>query len=227
VTSGFARLGADQRTQPGYSSIGQKGWDDRFCVRNAHSVTCPAAVRRLFEVEPRTGLRWVDLLGYQDVVVEQGQPLARMRRVTRAAGGWEETGRSRDYVRFSRVTPLEPTGRVSAVLGRATVTALDVARSSESYRVQSARGATLVFRDLSWPGYVASLDGAPLAVGRLSRTLVTVDVPAGADGRLTLAYLPMPATTWMPLVGAGAVLIGLTVVLAWPGRVLGRPGRRR
>ena len=132
VTSGFARLGADQRTQPGYSSIGQKGWDERFCVRSAHSDTCPAAVRRLFEVEPRTGLPWVDLLGYQDVVVERGLPLARMQAAARAAGGWEETGRTRDYVRFSRVTPLAATGRVTAVLGQATLTALDVARSSRA-----------------------------------------------------------------------------------------------
>ena len=226
VTSGFARLGADQRTQPGYSSIGQKGWDQRFCVRSAHSDTCPAAVQRLFEVEPRTGLPWVDLLGYRDVVVEQGRPLARMQRITRATGGWEETGRSRDYVRFSRVTPPGTTGRVTAVLGQASVTALDVARSSQGYRVRSARGATLVFRDLYWPGYVATLDGAPLAVGRLSDTLVTVDVPAGADGRLTLEYVAMPPTMWMPPVGAGVVGIGLAVVLARPGRPLRRPLRR-
>ena len=224
VTSGFARLGADQRTQPGYSSIGQKGWDQRFCVGAAHSNTCPAAVQRLFEVEPRTGLPWVDLLGYRDVVVEQGRPLARMQRITRATGGWEETGRSRDYVRFSRVTPPGTTGRVTAVLGQASVTALDVARSSQGYRVRSARGATLVFRDLYWPGYVATLDGAPLAVGRLSDTLVTVDVPAGADGRLTLEYVAMPPTMWMPPVGAGVVGIGLAVVLARPGRPLRRPG---
>ena len=223
VTSGFARLGADQRTRRATPPSG----------RRAGTSTSACGARTPTRARPRSGgssrsspvpaCRGWTSWAMRTWWSSEELPLARMQAAARAAGGWEETGRTRDYVRFSRVTPLATTGRVTAVLGQATLTALDVARSSQSYRVRSAHGATLVFRDLSWPGYVATLDGAPLAVGRLADTLVTVHVPAGADGRLTLAYVAMPAAMWMPPVGVGVVAIGLAVVLARPGRRLAGP----
>jgi hypothetical protein len=227
VAPGFIRLSQTQRSQPGYSSIGQQGWDNRFCQRSAHSYLCPDAARQLHDVEPRTRLRWVDLLGYQEVVVQKGQHLARWTAATADSGVWEETGRSKSFVRFSRREPLDVEGRVTAVLGDASVEAGTVERSRQSYDVTSSEGATLVFRDLFWPGYVASLDGEPLAVRPLNRTLVTVEIPPGSDGTLAVSYEPLRTMLWAGPIGAGALLIGLAALLARrrpPRR--GRGGRR-
>jgi hypothetical protein len=131
-------------------------------------------------------------------------------------------------VRFSRRLPLEIQGRITAVIGDASVRAVDVERSRQTYDVNSETGATLVFRDLYWPGYVATLDGQPLTVRPLDRTLVTVELPPGSAGTLTLRYDPMPLWLWAPPVGAGAILIALAVLISrpWP-QLRARVGRRR
>jgi hypothetical protein len=228
VAPGFIRLSQVQRAQPGYSSIGQAGFDSRFCVQSAHGYTCPEAAARLEDREPSTGLPWADLLGYQEVVVHKGAYLSKWRSVTRSSDEWQRTGATKDFVRFSRRQPLQTVGRVTAVVGDASVEAVDVGRGSQTYDVDSQSGATLVFRDLYWPGYVATLDGRPLTVGSLDRTLVTVTLPPGSTGTLTVRYEPMPASLWAPLVGGGALLIALAALLARVRpQTLARIGRRR
>lgn len=214
VAVGLARLTADDRVQPGYSSVSQIGWRRQFCSRSAHGYTCPDASARLFEVEPTTGQAWIDLLGYEQVVVHDGQHLERWRAAVDESQ-WEQTGRSEDFVTFSRREPLERPGRLAAVVdGSAEVTAVDVGRRVQTYEVRSDPGATLVFSDLFWPGYVATVDGEAVPVGAVSDTLLSVRVPAGTDGTLRVAYDILPTPVWTGLVGSGAALVLAAAVLS-------------
>ena len=233
VAPGFLRLTEMQRTQPGYSSIGQRSWDEQFCVQAAHSYTCGNAAEQIYDVEPRTGRQWVDLLGYQDVVLHDDRHLVRFRAAMRQAdepSTWRRVLRTKDFVLVSRVSPLAVPGRVTSVIGEASVTPEVVENATQSYRVHSADGATLVFRDLYWPGYVATLDGEPVEVSALDDMLLTVTLPPGADGNLEVIYDPMPRRLWLSAVTAGALVVLVAVLLLKRSRrsisVARRPGGR-
>lgn len=213
VGVGFTRLTAQVRSQPGYSSVSQGAWRERFCMSPSDGSTCPLAAGMLFAREQVTGLRWIDLLGYQQVAVHHGSHLRLWSDVMTEA--WVRRLRTDDFVLFERVAPA-PTaiGRVTAVVGDATVRAGDIGRQTQRYQVRSADGARLVFRDLYWPGYVATLDGEPLVVEAVADTLVSVRLPPGADGTLELTYDVLPTALWAGTVGAGLLLWLLAVAMA-------------
>ncbi|MQA86407.1 MAG: hypothetical protein GEV03_17680 [Streptosporangiales bacterium] len=220
VGVGMARLPTGTPTQPGYSSIGQKEWVYRFCVLSAHGYTCPDAATRLFHTEVTTGRRWIDLLGLRTVVVHDGEHLETWRRS--ATDDWRSVERSRDFVVFERTGPVPARGRVTAVLGGADVRPLGVNDREQSYAVRSPSGATLVTRDLFWPGYRATLDGRPVEVQPFRGTLVSVRLPAGANGTLTVRDDPLRGGLALAFLVAAVALLLTALVLA-----RGRARRRR
>jgi len=92
--------------------------------------------------------------------------------------------------------------------------AVDVSRATQTCDVSTDDGATVVFRDLYWPHYTATLDGRPLKVSPLHGMLVSVRLPAGADGELTVTYHPMTTVELAGIPVAGAALVALGMVLA-------------
>ncbi len=213
VGSGFARLSEQTRYAPGYSSVRQKGFSDTFCAVSSHGDTCDRSLQQLFATEPRTGSRWIDLLGYRSVVVTGHERKAAWRKL--AAGEWRSAQQGDKWIKFARVHPLDYPGRVTATIGSADVAPVRILNDTQSYDVSTTDGATLVFRDLFWPGYTATLDGEPIAVTKLQGTLVTVALPAGSQGRLVVAYGPVGPTAIAGLSGAGTALVALGMLTAW------------
>lgn len=84
----------------------------------------------------------------------------------------------------------------------------------------SPGGGRLVFAMLGWPGWEADLDGQALRVGHSEAGLLTVEVPAGASGRLDLVYRP-------PGLGVGLGAAGLGTLLALGLGLAGGIGSRR
>ncbi|MGH3496155.1 MAG: hypothetical protein ACRDP1_01645 [Nocardioidaceae bacterium] len=218
VGRGFAHLSGRARMAPGYSSISQKYFRAQFCIDDAQGEACPAEVSRLFENEQATGRKWVDLLGYKTIVVGGDQRQDLFRRV--AGPGWREVGHGGAFAKFQRVKPQTVNGRVTAIIGSATVTPSHVSNDSQSYQVSSRSGATLVFRDIYWPGYQATLGGTSLPVQALDNVLVSVTLPPGASGTLTVAYVPLSTAE---LVGIPA----LAVILLLAGIGIAVLDRRR
>lgn len=213
VGRGFQRLSADVRLAPGYSSIRQIGFGNRFCIKTSHGYTCDSSVRRLFKQEPETGRAWVDLLGYRTVVLAGGK---RQRIWPDVAGReWELVDEGTDFVKYQRGEVPAVAGRITHVEGNARVRELDVRNDLQSYDVTAPDGATLIFRDLYWPGYVASLDGERLDVSSLSNTLLTVELPPGARGRLTVYYAPVSDGELAGWTGAGAGVVVVSMLSAW------------
>ena len=214
VAVGFARLSEQDRAQPGYSSVSQIGWRTRFCMNAANGLTCPNAATKLFATHPGTGLPWIDLLGYREVVVHNEKHLERwLAAYDRST--WTRTDTSTHFVTFTRTQALDNPGRVTAVVdGTAEISEVAVSKQSQSYEVQSDDGARVVFRDFFWPGYRATLDGERAPVRPVSRTLVSVLLPPGADGTLQVTYVALPTLWWVGLGGAGLLLVSVAAGLA-------------
>ncbi|MBA2445155.1 MAG: hypothetical protein H0V49_07480 [Nocardioidaceae bacterium] len=213
VGRGFERLSADVRLAPGYSSIRQVGFEERFCIKSSHGYTCDAAARRLLEAEPRTDRPWIDLLGYRTVVLAGEK---RQRLWKRAAGPeWERVDKGTDFFKYQRREVPVVAGRITHVEGEAEIRELEVSNGTQSYEVTSSPGAVLVFRDLYWPGYAATLDGEPLKVSSLSGTLLTVELPPGATGELTVHYAPVTGGELAGLTAGGIGVAGVSMVMAW------------
>ncbi|MEJ7743380.1 MAG: hypothetical protein WKF73_13030 [Nocardioidaceae bacterium] len=181
VGRGFQRLSAKVRSAPGYSSIRQIGFDNRFCIKTSHGYTCDSSARRLFKAEPETGRPWVDLLGYRTVVLAG----AKRHRFWKSVAGdeWKRMDKGTDFVKYRRSEVPVVAGRITHVDGDAEVRELEVRNDIQSYDVAAPGGATLVFRDLFWPGYIASLDGERLKVSSLSNTLLVVELPPAPQAR--------------------------------------------
>lgn len=219
VGRAFSDLRPEGRIAPGYSSIGQIGFREQSCVRKAQGQGCADEVARLFATEPVTGRSWVDLLGYRTILVQAGPRQRLFERVAPAT--WHLARSAQDFVEYQRAGPIRVAGRITDVVGAATVTATALSNDSQSYRVSSPSGARLVLRDLFWPGYVATLNGAPVPLGSLQDTLLTVRLPPGTRGMLTIRYVPLSTRSLVALPAASGVL------LAGTGLWIVRSRRRR
>lgn len=206
VGRGFSDLRAGARVAPGYSSIMQRAFHAQMCLTSAHGQACPRTVDRLFEQEPTTGVPYVDLLGYRTLVVQKGRLRVAFDEV--ATPDWHLVKQGAGVVEYQRDGPIAVAGRVTDVLGRADLRAVSLSNATQAYQVSTPTGATLVFRDLYWPGYVATLDGRRLPVTPLHGMLVSVELPPGAEGRLVVSYVPLSNASLVVLPGTSLLLLG-------------------
>jgi hypothetical protein len=215
VGPGFSSLSEDNRYAPGYSSVSQRGFDARLGIGTPSGKMSNDAVQALFMREPLTHERWVDLLGYQVVVVHK----SFIKSFERLSGGtWEMTARSTNFAKFSRSSvagegSAEPVGRVTATLGDVDVTAKVIGAEQQSYGVVAPDGGRLVFRDLYWPGYVATVDGTPVPVTPFKHTLVSVTLPPGTDGTVVVRFRALSPRALVATLGGGSLLLVLSAGL--------------
>ena len=220
VGPGFSSMNEQNRYAPGYSSVSQRYFDARLHIRTPSGKTDPEAIHALFTREPLTGRRWVDLLGYRVVVVHKSYARAFEHA---AAGSWTEVDRSKDFVKFAPSASNgdaepAPGGRVTAVMGDVDVTPTKVGDEQQEYHVAAPDGGRLVFRDLFWPGYVATLGGHPVPVTPFKQTLVSVTVPRGTDAELVVRFRPLSPKALGATLGGGALLLLLSVAVLTVGR---------
>ncbi|UZJ24545.1 hypothetical protein RHODO2019_15675 [Rhodococcus antarcticus] len=185
-----------------YTSIGYAAFSDLLCMTYDGS-TCPAAYQKLFTTEPSTGRTYADLMMLDRVVLQRAQyPLVIGQD---APAGWQWQGGDSDSLVLVRAGGLlsRADGRVVSAQGVETSLASE-SDAVGSYRVQSGSGGAVVLSRLAWPGYTATIDGRPVPVTATGGIFVTVDVPAGTRGTLTVTFRP-PGTT----LGLAALVVGL------------------
>ena len=92
---------------------------------------------------------------------------------------------------------------------------LSIERSGERLRVEaeSESDGVLVLNDAYWPGWIATIDGAPASILRADVLVRAVPWPAGRHV-LEMRYAPAEVRVGALLTGLGA--IGILIAAAWP-----------
>ncbi len=206
VGRGFSDLTARARIAPGYSSTMQLAFRSQACITSSHGQACGSTVKNLFATELLTQVPYVDLLGYRTMVVQKGHLQTSFDQVS--TPDWHLVSRGVGMVEYRRSGPISVAGRVTHAIGQADVHAIALSNASQTYHVRSATGARLVFRDLYWPGYVATLDGRRIPLRPLHKMLVSVDLPAGTNGTLTVSWVPLSIKALVVLTSTSIVLLG-------------------
>jgi hypothetical protein len=168
----------------------------------------------LFANEPTTGHTYADLMGIDRVVLtKRSFPNAPAGG---APSGWHFLARPDPLAWvLERNTPRPAQqGRVVASPGVSVTHVAPSSDTAESMTVSSARGGSVVFSRLLWPGYTATLEGRPVPVDSIKGVFVSVGVPAGTSGsRLALSFRPPGTTLGLLLAAGGAAILAALLAL--------------
>jgi hypothetical protein len=230
VLLGNANLLSD--VQPGfsYAAAAQAGWATRGCQDHVgQHQPLPGCVQRLLEPVPGLdGVRWVEAMSSDEVLLSEATPPELKTFFERH---WRAAGSARTYRRYVRKSPTS--GRVTGTAGQVLVVMQDPGhagpayggRALDSYRVSTGpRGGQLVMRIPYWPGLRASVDGQPVPVTDLDRTLTVVRLPADLRGAgLRVEFRPVGEVLLWPTMLLGAAGVILATALERPFRRRPRP----
>ena len=161
-----------------------------------------------------------DLLRVQTVVVQLD--LAGRHD---APAGWELTAEGEFTQTFKRTEPLPGLGGRLTEVGNDILAAevVDATDTLETVVLSSGPGSDreVTFTRLAWPGYRATIDGAPLTIGQNALGLLTVEVPPGLeDAELRIEFTP---PGWS--LGIGLAIVGGLLALGL--QLFGRYDRKR
>lgn len=210
---------ADVETMTAYSGIGFTSTDELLCM-TYYGGTCPEAWETLWTVPEGETSTVADLLRVQTVVVQ----LALAGRHD-APAGWELTDEGEFTQTFKRTEPLPELGGRLTEIGDDVLAAevADATDTLESVVLSSGAGddREVTFTRLAWPGYRATIDGAPLSIGQNALGLLTVEVPPGLeDAELRIEFTP---PGWS--LGIGLAIVGGLLALGL--QLFGRYDRKR
>ena len=96
-----------------------------------------------------------------------------------------------------------------SALDSGRVQLLTYAPNQLSYEVESARGGVVVFSEIYYPGWTATIDGKPAELGRVNYVLRALKVPAGKH-KVEMEFRPSTVTTTDTI---GYVALALTLLL--------------
>lgn len=204
-----------------YSGLGFNDFSGTLCMNHA-GTTCRAAFDVAFQ--PVKGsvpaARVVDATKSNTVVVQ--------RRIVpeiadfRAPSGWHRTVLNETVAVFERTGDLRwPDSRLSSVSPGTTVAQAQGTDTLERLRVSTDRDGGLLFARLAWPGYAATVNGAPATVRANGMGLLEVMLPAGLkDAEVVVQYKVPGFTVGVPL------LFGAVVAAAALGAVVALRDRR-
>jgi hypothetical protein len=206
--TGYIFLEAGQQMINGYSGVGHKQLSRLLCM-DWNGSTCAEAPGRLFETEPGTGARYVDLFRINRIIAQKGRYLDALLPHLTPEWRQEFDGTfSRRYVRNTPALPATVAWHAPSITLGAAEPAT-VRHTALSVSNMGNEPAPLVFARLWWPGYHVTLNGTALPLRALSGIFVTVDVPAGASGQVVLSFAPPHLVlSWV------VTLLGLAVTCA-------------
>ena len=112
-------------------------------------------------------------------------------------------------------TPAEALGEARTdSIGTAAI--VEYANNQLAVQVSTTQAGWLVLSESYYPGWTATVDGAPVNVYRADAVLRVVPVPAG-DHRVEMMFLPVSFVVGAGI--SGLALIGLLIVFIMAGRV--------
>ena len=104
-------------------------------------------------------------------------------------------------------------------LSRVTITAYEPNRLA--YNVSTGKGGVVVFSEIFYPGWTATIDGQPAELGRVDYVLRALQVPAG-EHKVELAFFPKTVDTTERIAyvsyGVLLLLVALTAFMQYRSR---------
>ena len=191
-----------------YSGLSYTPFGDALCM-TYYGGTCLDLYGRLWQTQDGTTADLATLLRLQTVVVaNQAKPLP-------VEPGWSVQQRTQVVTVYHRDSaPAWPAGRVSWAEDGVTVRSDQAGDTAE--RTTYTGSGRVVFANLDWPGWQATVDGRTVAVQQGPAGLMQIDLPAAASGGSTLAlsFTPPGFGLGIPLLGFG-LLFGLGHGVFW------------
>jgi hypothetical protein len=185
VGVGYLPTYHDRLLGQSYSSVSQKYLTKALC--NDHlGASCPAAADFLLSREKHTGKRWIDLMGYEYLLLSKDfAPLERQ-----LGPDWVLVNQGRVFATYKKVSNL-PDADVTYRDPAVQITPVSQEGNNLRFQVHAPDGGLVALRELAWPGWTAELNGRPIPVPFLSNILVGLRLPAGSSGTLTVEYHAM------------------------------------
>jgi hypothetical protein len=198
----------------GYTPLGFRAYNNRFCVR-FNGDACPEALDRMLETEPTTGLPWVDLHSISTLVLVDLPP----SRTAHPPTGWRIAHDDPPVVTWVRDDPLPTAGGVVWTSPGTHVREQEQTETTTTFRVDEVGpDPTVVLSRIAWPGY--QIDGATLAEP-LGGHLIRVHLSPDAAGTTVTVRFRPPA--WH--LEIAALVAALALGLGWS--LVAARGRRR
>ncbi|MGN6607360.1 MAG: hypothetical protein ACTHMS_10185 [Jatrophihabitans sp.] len=189
-----------------YTPVGFRAYANVTCM-NYLGSTCPALLRRLFEVQPTTGMLLVDEMSINSVLIIKRDVPRRLRR--EVPDGWSLKEDTKYVQLWTRDDPVAAVGSPVDVSPGLTISDVRSSDRAVSFRVDAVRDGTgrVVFSRLAWPGYVAT----NASLGKpVDGFLLSLRIPPGATGRTVEVRFSPPGwrlgwVTWALAVGSGLI----------------------
>jgi hypothetical protein len=140
----------------GYTTLGFRDYNFPFCIRFNGDV-CAAALDEMFEVEPVTGLPWVDLHSISTLVLVD---LSAEQMQDPPPPGWHVARREDHVVTWVRDRVLPTAGGVVWTSPGTRVHQIEQTETSVTFVVDrvAEADASVALSRIAWPGY--RIDGA-------------------------------------------------------------------
>jgi 4-amino-4-deoxy-L-arabinose transferase and related glycosyltransferases of PMT family len=200
----------------GYDPVSYIAYDRTFHPLTAHGLVDESVLDYLTAARPDWGECGLVAAGITAVATSSDPVTGRHAALARC-GFVKLSDNHRGAALFSRKSTVQAGGPTIA-LGGASFDSVQTRDQEVTVKVRSGNSpATLIFSRLAWPGYSAELDGRPLEVSSVEGYLLSVDLPASADGELRLSYQPI---SWpvAPLIALAALAALITVAAVFGGR---------
>lgn len=202
-----------------YTPVGYDSYSRDLCLLY-DGRTCEALLAKLFQTDPTTGMRLVDLLSIDSVQIlaTPDRPIEQLERRA-VPQGWQVSERTEQSVVWTREQAGTPVGEVVWASEGLSVVQGANTNTSSTFHVDQVGpdGGTVVLSRLDWPGYQVA--GGTLA-DPLRDYLLTVTVPPDAAGTdITVTFRPPGWHIEVAAVAVGWLLaVGLTMVGWWRRR---------
>ncbi|HEY8589331.1 MAG TPA: hypothetical protein VIL55_07260, partial [Naasia sp.] len=204
---GYVSTYHDRYLGQSYSSVSQRYLHGAMCA-NYLGYTCVQAGDFLLSDEAVTGQRWLDLLGYEYLMLAPEYTALE----SGLGSDWEQVGSDPEFAVWRKVADL-PEADVTFAAPGVELEPVAAHGDTHTYDVEAPDGGLVVLREVAWPGWRVTLDGQSLEPRFIDDILVGVELPEGSSGRLEFSYEAIP-TGRLAVVAAGAIaLIAASQVL--------------
>ena len=194
----------------GYTPLGNKFFRKKIIITDHGNISAGRFKNKgkeFFEVDKITGLELLELMKVDKIISWKGELEDYIRK--NASNKWVARER-RITVEFNHSPSTYP-GLISWLEnGLEVLKVKKLKHRIEEYYIKNSgnKEKRMVFARLWWPGYRAKLNGNEITLERYSEFLISLIIPPGAEGILSLAFLPPGLSLAMVLFVIGLILIG-------------------